>query len=73
VTKLDRPPLSAAHLTEIGGCLERGKVAFCILATGREAGTPTGRLILNLLGSIARFEREVMLASGRTSQRLKGL
>src|SRR4051794_30676569 len=32
---------------------------------GVDTGTPTGRLMVNLLGSIAQFEREVMLERQR--------
>jgi DNA invertase Pin-like site-specific DNA recombinase len=32
---------------------------------GVDSGTPTGRLMVNLLGSIAQFEREVMLERQR--------
>ena len=65
VTKLDRLARSVAHLTEIVAKLEAKKVALRILAIGLDTGTPTGRLMLNLLGSIAQFEREIMLERQR--------
>jgi len=65
VTKLDRLARSVAHLCELVQILERKKVALRILDLGLDTGTPTGRLMLNLLGSIAQFEREVMLERQR--------
>lgn len=65
VTKLDRLARSVAHLVEITGTLEKKGVALRILDMGLDTGTSTGRLMLNLLGSIAQFEREVMLERQR--------
>ncbi len=65
VTKLDRLARSVAHLCELVRALEAKKVALRILDMGLDTATPTGRLMLNLLGSIAQFEREVMLERQR--------
>src|SRR5262252_7227155 len=65
VTKLDRLARSVAHLVEISRELERKGVALKILDMGIDTGTPTGRLFLNIVGSIAQFEREVMLERQR--------
>lgn len=65
VTKLDRLARSVAHLWEIAERLEAKKVALRILAMGVDTGTPTGRLMLNLLGAVAQFERETMLERQR--------
>ena len=65
VTKLDRLARSVTHLGELMGRLEEKGVALRILGMGVDTGTPTGRLMLNLLGSIAQFEREVMLERQR--------
>jgi len=40
-------------------------VSLRILSMGVDTATPTGRLMVNLLGSIAQFEREVMLERQR--------
>jgi DNA invertase Pin-like site-specific DNA recombinase len=40
-------------------------VTLRILSMGIDPGTPTGRLMLNLLASISQFEREVMLERQR--------
>jgi DNA invertase Pin-like site-specific DNA recombinase len=65
VTKLDRLARSVAHLVEISRELERKGVALKILDMGIDTHTPTGRLFLNIVGSISQFEREVMLERQR--------
>ena len=65
VTKLDRLARSVTHLGELVAVLEAKKVSLRILNLGVDTGTPTGRLMVNLLGSIAQFEREVMLERQR--------
>jgi DNA invertase Pin-like site-specific DNA recombinase len=65
ITKLDRLARSVTHLCDLVKSLEAKKVALRILDMGLDTATPTGRLMLNLLGSIAQFEREVMLERQR--------
>ena len=65
VTKLDRLARSVAHLGELVAGLEARGITLRILGIGLDTGTPTGRLMLNLLGSIAQFEREIMLERQR--------
>lgn len=65
VTKLDRLARSVAHLVELVTRLEAKGVSLRILGMGVDTATPTGRLMLNLLGSIAQFERECMLERQR--------
>jgi DNA invertase Pin-like site-specific DNA recombinase len=65
VTKLDRLARSVAHLVDIVSGLERKGVTLKILDMGIDTGTPTGRLFLNIVGSIAQFEREIMLERQR--------
>lgn len=79
VTKLDRLARSVAHLVEITAELKRKGVALRIVDMGVDTGTPTGRLFLNLVGSIAEFEREIMLerqregiAAAKAAGRYKG-
>ena len=64
-TKLDRLARSVAHLVEINTLFERKGVALKILDMGIDTGCPTGRLFLNIVGSIAQFEREIMLERQR--------
>jgi DNA invertase Pin-like site-specific DNA recombinase len=65
VTKLDRLARSITHLGEIIARLERKKVSLHILNLNLDGSTPTGRLMLNLLGSVAQFEREILLERQR--------
>jgi DNA invertase Pin-like site-specific DNA recombinase len=68
VTKLDRLARSVADLVKIRDRLQRKGVGLRILQMGGEqvdTSTPTGSLLLNLLGSIAEFERELMLERQR--------
>lgn len=65
VTRLDRLARSISHLTKIVADLELKKVDLRILDMNIDTSTPTGRLMLNLIGSIAQFEREIMIARQR--------
>lgn len=65
VTKLDRLARSVADLVSITDLLKQKGVAFRILALNLDTGTPTGELMLNMLGAIAQFERELMLERQR--------
>ena len=65
VTKLDRLARSVADLVTITDTLKHKGVALRILALNLDTGTPTGELMLNMLGSIAQFERELMLERQR--------
>lgn len=60
ITKLDRLARSVAHLLEITGQLEDKGAALRILDMDLDTGSATGRLMLTVLGGIARFEREIM-------------
>jgi DNA invertase Pin-like site-specific DNA recombinase len=79
VTKLDRLARSVAHLVEIAARLQNKKVALRILGMGIDTSTATGRMMLNIVGAIAQFEREVMLerqregiAKAKTEGRYRG-
>lgn len=65
VTKLDRLARSMGHLMDITRLLERKSVALRIQNLNLDTTTPTGKLMLNLLGSVAQFERELMLERQR--------
>jgi DNA invertase Pin-like site-specific DNA recombinase len=61
VTKLDRLARSIRDLCAIVDRLEAKGVSLRILGMGLDTATANGRLMLNVLGSVAQFEREVML------------
>lgn len=65
VTKLDRLARSVIHLGKILEALEAKGVALRILDLGVDTATPTGKLMLNVLGGVAQFEREMMLERQR--------
>ena len=65
VTKLDRLARSVSHLVAIGGRLETKGVALKVLDQAIDTSTCTGRLMFNMLGAIAQFERELMLERQR--------
>ena len=61
VTKLDRLARNTRHLLEIAEFLANKKVTLKIQNLGIDTGTPTGKLMLTMVGAIATFERELML------------
>lgn len=65
VTKLDRLARSMGNLMDIVRILERKNVGLRILAMNLDTSTPTGKLMMNVLGSVAQFEREMMLERQR--------
>lgn len=65
VTKLDRLARSVGDAIAIVDRLTAKGVGLRVLAMGLDTSTPTGRLMLNVLASVAQFEREVMLERQR--------
>jgi DNA invertase Pin-like site-specific DNA recombinase len=68
VTKLDRLARSTPHLLQIVDTLERKRVALRVLSMGGtevDTRSPTGKLMLTLLGAFGAFERELMLERQR--------
>ncbi len=65
VTKLDRLARSVKDLSDIASELDAKGVNLKILAIDLDTGTPTGKLMFNMLGSIAEFERSLMLERQR--------
>lgn len=75
VTKLDRLARNTRHLLEVSEYLQYKNVALNILNIGINTATPTGKLMLTMIGAIATFEREMMLerqAEGIALAKLKG-
>lgn len=65
VTKLDRLARSVADLLRIVERVKSKGAALYIGGLGRINGDPLGALLLNVLGAIAQFEREMMLERQR--------
>jgi DNA invertase Pin-like site-specific DNA recombinase len=65
VTKLDRLARSMRDLLDIVGLIEAAGASLRLLAMNLDTSTPTGKLMLNVLGSVAQFEREMMLERQR--------
>ena len=65
VTKLDRLARSMAHLLDIVARIEAKGASLRILAMNLDTTTATGKLMLNVLGSVAEFERSMMLERQR--------
>lgn len=68
ITKPDRPARSVADLLAIVGRLEAKRVGLRVLSMGGsevDTATPTGRLMLTMLGAVAEFERALMLERQR--------
>ncbi|MBO9398781.1 recombinase family protein [Shimia sp. R9_2] len=65
VTKLDRLARSMSHLVEIRQQLDSKQVSLSILDLNLDTSTATGKLMINLLGSVAEFERSIMLERQR--------
>jgi DNA invertase Pin-like site-specific DNA recombinase len=61
VTKLDRLVRSVAELMVIIQAMDQKQVGMRILNLGMDTRTPTGKLMLTVLGGVAQFEREMML------------
>ena len=65
VTKLDRLARSTRHLYDIVDCLREKGSHLQILDLGIDTATPTGELVLTVIGGIAQFERQMMLERQR--------
>ena len=65
VTKLDRLARSVANACQIVERLQAAGVSLRVLAMSLDTATANGRLMLNMLASVAQFEREIMLERQR--------
>lgn len=65
VTKPDRLARSTADLLATAKLLDTKGVTLRILSMNVDTSTPTGKLMLTLLGGIAEFERDLMLERQR--------
>lgn len=65
VTKLDRLARSVLHMGEIVNEIRSKGANLRILSLDIDTATSTGTLLLNMLGSVAQFERDMMLERQR--------
>lgn len=61
VTKLCRLARNTKHLLEIVEYLEQKGVSLVVLNLGIDTKSPTGRLMLTMIGAVASFERQLLL------------
>lgn len=75
INKLDQLARYTHHLLEIAEFLAAKNVTLKIQNLGIDTETPTGKLMLTMLGAIATFERELMFerqAEGTAIAKSKG-
>lgn len=75
VTKLCRLARNTKHLLEIVEYLDSKGVSLSILNLGVDTKSPTGRLMLTMIGAVASFERQLLLerqAEGIAIAKAKG-
>ena len=65
VTKLDRLARSMRHLGAIVETIKDKKAHLQILNLGIDTSNATGELVLNLLGAVSQFERQIILERQR--------
>lgn len=65
VMKLDRLARSTVHLGEIVQTIQKKGAHLRVETLGIDTSNATGKLVLNVMGSIAQFEREMMLERQR--------
>ena len=65
VTKLDRFARSLEDAIKLEKLIAAKGASLKILGAGIDTGTPTGRLMFNVLSSVAQFERDIMLERQR--------
>ncbi len=67
ICKLDRWARSLKELLVMAGQLEERGVALHVLDQQIDTSTPTGRLMFQVLGAVAEFEREIGIQRSRDS------
>ena len=68
ITKLDRLARSTFHLTQIAETLKQKSVELVVLDQNIDTSSSTGKLLFNMLASIAEFETEI-----RKERQLEGI
>src|SRR5579863_1234425 len=73
---LDRFGRSLKHLVTVIAALEALRVTFVSLRDNWDLSTPSGRLMFQIIGAMAEFERELIrecIKAGMRRRRLEGL
>lgn len=76
VTKLDRLSRSSLELQNTAKTLENKKVDLRVLEQDIDTSSPSGKLLFNMIGVVAEFEREMInerAAEGRKAAMEKGV
>lgn len=68
ITKLDRLARSTLHLTQMANDLANDGIELVVIDQSIDTSTPTGKLLFNMLASIAEFETEL-----RKERQLEGV
>jgi DNA invertase Pin-like site-specific DNA recombinase len=68
ITKLDRLARSTFHLTQLADQLSNKGVELVVIDQHIDTSTPTGKLLFNVLASIAEFETQI-----RKERQLEGI
>lgn len=61
ITELCRLARNTRHLLEIVEFLDSKKIGLKVLNLGIDTSSPTGRLLLTMIGAVAAFERQLLL------------
>ncbi|MGX9455786.1 recombinase family protein [Photobacterium damselae subsp. damselae] len=75
VTKLCRLARNMKHLLEIVEYLDQKGVSLVVLNLGIDTKSPTGRLMITMIGAVASFERQLLIerqAEGIAIAKAKG-
>jgi DNA invertase Pin-like site-specific DNA recombinase len=65
ISKLDRIGRSLAHLTKLLADLEARGIHFRTVEDGLDTRGSTGKLVLHMLGTVAQFERDLIIERTR--------
>jgi DNA invertase Pin-like site-specific DNA recombinase len=68
ITRLDRLARSVVHLAQLAKRFQDEKIDLVVLDQNIDSGTSTGRLMFNMLASIAEFENDL-----RTERQAEGI
>jgi DNA invertase Pin-like site-specific DNA recombinase len=65
VFKFDRMARSVTHLHDVLASLHASGIAFSSISEAVDTSTPAGKMIFSILGSVAQFERDLIMERSR--------